>query len=286
MSSSDMKDAFVAAAEIAKSVPKHLQEIAFNRALDQLLKGVSSSGSAHSPAGRTKGEKSATASLLERIDRTRYPDIGATSRLGDRALKVLQLAETDLDIDGLTGAEISEILTKKFKLPARADSVRKALERETGTVDERDSPDRGRTFHLMAPGEDYLSRLRAGTTDEAPSPRRRAGSKGRGRANKIVEKPERSDKVKKELINSASPRKNASTRKSGGRPGPKAAVGDLIKSGFFGTPRTISDIQRELKHKRGHAYSLQELSPALVRSLRDRALSRERNSAGQYEYTA
>ena len=80
-------------------------------------------------------------------------------------------------------------------------------------------------------------------------------------------------------------KKKVTGKKVGGRPGPKAAIGQLLNSGFFRSARTISEIQEELQHRRGHGYSVQELSPALVRSVRDQSLSRERNSEGQYEYS-
>lgn len=69
-----------------------------------------------------------------------------------------------------------------------------------------------------------------------------------------------------------------------GRPGPKAAIGQLLESGYLRSARTISQIQEELQHRRGHRYAVQELSPALVRSVRDGSLTRERNESGQYEY--
>lgn len=280
MANREIAQAFVAAADIAKKVPKHLQEAAFNRALDHLLAPrAPAPDSRQARVSRKSTEVVSVAAshardLLSQIDRTRYPDVGTTARIADRALKVLQLADADLGVDGLSAAEIADILTKKFRLPVRANSIIKALERENETVDIRHSGERGRTFHLMAPGEDYLARLRAG---EAPARGRQRGTpvKHSGAARKSTGKREK-----------AAPRSvRPAPKRTSGRPGPKAAVGQLISSGFFKTARTISEIQGELKHKRGHSYTLQELAPALVRSLRDQTLLRERNSSGQYEYT-
>ena len=81
-------------------------------------------------------------------------------------------------------------------------------------------------------------------------------------------------------------RKRAGPRAASGRPGPKAAVAQLISAGYFRTPRLISTVQEELRHNRGHKYTVQELSPALVRSLREGRLRRERNKHGQYEYSS
>src|SRR5947209_14312212 len=162
MAEDDIARAFEAAAEIVKKVPRHLQEVAFNRALDHLLSrqnsGTTGTTSA-TPRARTGSSqrgpgapRGAGPNLLNAIDRTRYPDVGSTGRIADRALKVLQLAHDDFAVDGLTAAELAEILSQKFRLTVRANSIIKALERETDTVDIRQS-ERGRTFHLMAPGE-------------------------------------------------------------------------------------------------------------------------------------
>jgi hypothetical protein len=61
-------------------------------------------------------------------------------------------------------------------------------------------------------------------------------------------------------------------------------LGELIDEGFFSQARTINEAQEQLRHKRGVRFSLQELSPAFVRLLREGRLDRERNDSGQYEY--
>jgi hypothetical protein len=63
-------------------------------------------------------------------------------------------------------------------------------------------------------------------------------------------------------------------------------LSELIDQGFFATPRVISDIIHHLDQTRGRQYKAQELSPALVRLLRDRRLVRAKNATGQYEYSA
>lgn len=276
MAENPAEKAFLEAAEIAGKLPKHLQEIAFNRALDHLLGqtpgAVRGSGrAAAAPAVNTTGESD----LIGRIDRTKYPDIGATSRVADRALKVLQLANDDLGVDGLTAVEISEVLTRRFRLPVTPNAVNIALERETNTVDIRTSGGMKR-FHIMAPGDDYLKALRSG---EAINRLRRPASKQRPSADVSADDAKTRGRAKK-----ASPA-NGSVRRGPSRPGPKAAVTQLIQTGFFKTPRTIAAVQEELKHSRGHTFSLQELAPALVRSIRDESLRRNRDAQGQYEYS-
>src|SRR5437867_3515817 len=129
MAEERLAKAFKQAAAIAKQMPKHLQEAAFNRALDQLLGNPTTEESAVIPIARrlrskqTGTEDKEAEGLLEKIDRTRYPDVGATNRVADRALKVLQLANDDHGVDGLSAQKIAEILTNKFRLPVSANSV-------------------------------------------------------------------------------------------------------------------------------------------------------------------
>lgn len=280
MDASTLEKAMSQAAEIAAKLPTNLQEAAFNRALDALLgTAASSSRSQHGSsrvapkftkkAGGKAVEADASNDLLEAIDRTRYPDVGATTRNGDRALKVLQLAHSDFGIDGLTAAEIANILSKKFRLPANSNSIQVALNREVGTVDTRKGADGTRTFHIMEPGELYLSELRAGRKEPTPPSR---GKRAKPGTRKSDASPV------------PAPRSKSAKRRVATRPGPKVAITDLVAAGFFKTGKLIADVQEELRHRRGHQYTLQDLSPALVRCLRDGLLSRDRNDTGQYEY--
>jgi len=292
MVKTDLEKTFLAAADIAKKLPKTFQEAGFNRALDQLLGRQGPTGSVRQRSGtprtregdRISVDRSGIAELMDAIDRTSYPDVGATGRVADRALKVLHLAHQDHGVDGLTAADIANVLSRKFRLPVKANSVTKALERETDTVDARSGPGGSRVFHIMAPGEAYLDRLRSegGSGRQRKTALRRPASKGLKAASQ-----ERTEQ-RKAAVNQAQKKKGAmqaAKNKAAGRPGPKTAIGQLVSAGFFRSPRTISDIQEELQHRKGHRYSVHELSPALVRSVRGESLSRDRNEAGQYEYT-
>ena len=65
----------------------------------------------------------------------------------------------------------------------------------------------------------------------------------------------------------------------------EATAGRLLRGlDLQGLTRVIGSRGRVLTPK-GHRYLVHELSPALVRCVRDESLSRERNEAGQYEYT-
>ena len=157
----DIEDIFLKAAEIVKKLPKNVQETAFNRAVEELKKKQSETGRIiKKEVIREKNSSSATNDIIDKIDRTKYPDMGETSRTADWALKVLQLAAEDYDTDGLTAAQIASILTLKFRLPVTANAINTALDRETKTVDVKKSI-QGKIFRIMAPGEDYLHQLRS-----------------------------------------------------------------------------------------------------------------------------
>jgi len=149
-----------------------------------------------------------------------------------------------------------------------------ALQRESKTVDVRSGPGGKNIFHIMAPGEDYLESLRTGET--VPKTRRKK--------NTAKKKAKKKATVRKKAVSKKKASKKSAQRKSTAL-GPKAAIGKLIEADFFGSPRQISEIQDELKHNKGHTFSVQELSPALVRCIRDETLNRTRNDSGQYEYS-
>jgi hypothetical protein len=292
MAGKDLENAFLEAAEIAKKLPKNLQEAGFNKAVEQILgkEGPTKAGSRQSREAAKKAQRTddrGVSELLEAIDRTAYPDVGATARVGDRALKVLQLAHQNHDVDGLTAGEIATILSRKFRLPTKPNSVTVALDRETDTVDVRSGAGASRVFHIMAPGEEYLKKLRAGEDVG----RRRRGAAGKKTTKKASGRRKKATTEKAPATKKSAGRKEATAEKKAvskkvtRRPGPKAAIGQLLNAGFFRSARTISEIQEELQHRRGHGYSVQELAPALVRSIRDESLSRERNGEGQYEYS-
>jgi hypothetical protein len=60
----------------------------------------------------------------------------------------------------------------------------------------------------------------------------------------------------------------------------------LKEGGYFASKRTISEIRDHIEKKRGRKLTLQDLSPALLSLVRDEKLDRDKNSDGQYEYTA
>ena len=291
MARKNLEDAFQEAAKIAGKLPKNLQEAGFNRALDEVLGAKSRSASRQNAgSGRTRrvatdasGTGKSLATNLDSIDRTKHPDVGATDRVADQAMKVLQIANDDHGVDGLSASVIASILTVKFRLPATRQGVGQALSRETRTVNVR-TKDGQKLFHLMAPGEAYLSRLRSGESTDRDS-RKAPQRKATGARKKI----RRKGGTRKTVRKKTAPKKKtakASGKKRSGRPGPKVAIAELVSAGFFKQKRRISDIQSELQHRRGHTFTIQDLSSALVRSVRDETLQRARDESGQYEYGA
>lgn len=74
-------------------------------------------------------------------------------------------------------------------------------------------------------------------------------------------------------------------RASRGGKGSFAIVSALVDDGFFKTPQTIGSIVDHCGTTKGHHFKANEVSPVLLRLLRDDKLTREKNSEGQYEYT-
>jgi hypothetical protein len=73
-------------------------------------------------------------------------------------------------------------------------------------------------------------------------------------------------------------------RARSGRPGPKAVLGELLRSRYFDKPKTVLEIQEYLKHKKGHAYSKDVIAMGLLRMVRDEQVTRGKNEKGQYIY--
>jgi hypothetical protein len=294
MASQSLEELFARAAEIAKGVPKNLQEVAFNRALDQLMgaKGTANdpaSKRAHAGARRApsgdKADKTESKSFIEKIDRTRHSDVGQTTRLADRALKVLELALHQHNVDGLTASDISEILTRTFRLPAKPNAVGMALNRERTTVNVR--REHGKLlFHIMQPGEEYLRRLREQPTAERAQPSTARREQKSHRQPKANSKPKKRTKTPKEGAGKKRAPGSTSRKATTGRIGPKAGIERLLVNGYFSSPRGIANIQQQLKHTLGYDFSVTELSPGLVRLLRGGQLRRDRNESNQYEYYA
>lgn len=78
---------------------------------------------------------------------------------------------------------------------------------------------------------------------------------------------------------------NRKTARVPGSPGAFAAISQLRTDGFFKSAKTIGSIVEHCKTSQGHHYKASECSPALLRLLRDKKLTRRKNKDGQYEYS-
>ncbi len=248
MKDAELKALTKRAGEIAKAAPATLREAAFNRALDALLSTQVPQDKAP-PRDRSTGKPVTTPpaekaledeSLITAINRTKHPDVGATRAAKDRALKVLELARDEYGVDGLTAAQISEILTSVFKLRTERAAVRMALERATDTVHAiRNS--KPKVYQLMAAGEDYLRSLREGNSAAtSPKQRSRAAKKKAAKKPKKTTQKKKAASKQKSAAGKKATSKKSTVRHASERPGPKAALTDLISAGFFSNWRTSS----------------------------------------------
>jgi hypothetical protein len=276
VNATDFKSLFKEAADIAASVPESMHAAAFNRALDLLLQERGLTPPPHRAEKIERGlanggedeEQDRIGALMERLDRTKYPQVMTAGKVLDRALLLLKAAR-DHGIDGLTPHEVAKILTEKFRVATKDSSVRMAL---GSAGDKVDRVPQGQAFlyRLMTPGETYLALLQ----DVLVRPQRRAASRRR-------RSPRR--KTKSNAVKTGEPRSVQAERQAG-RPGPKRILEQLIDTGFLESGKTIGAIQQHIEEAEGRRYKAAELSPALLRLLREKKLVRERNADSQYEY--
>lgn len=292
------------AAKIAALVPEHLQVAAFNRAFDELSGGggdhddgrrkLSSSGA--SPRPRKPARRSATpvseqndvdsdpaSVLIASLSRTDHPEINDASKALDRALYLLRIAGADHGIDGLTAPAIARVLTEKFRWRVTHQSIRQALDQASNLVDRVPQKKGGAIYRLMQPGENYLDAGGAAGQGQAAKAGPASARRPARRRSKSKPKAQAKPKPKAKTKPGSSGNSDSTARKRVGR-GPKPLVEELIAEGFFSEPRVIGDIQERLSHKKGVRLKATDLSPALVRLLRQNQLDRERNESNQYEY--
>jgi hypothetical protein len=281
MNDEQLQDVLRRASEMSKAVPEALREAAFNRAFDVLCGGSgSASHRATKPplarAGRSRGDaveaREKTADyLLTNLDRTSYPAVSSVPRVLDRALHLLRIARDEFEIDGLGAPEIARVLTEKFRLRASRQAVQQALDTARTYVDKVTTNGR-KTYRIMHPGERYL--------DSMDSQDRSADSKRLSKGSKR----KTSKQFKKNATADEPTAKTPKKKRSSGRPGPRAALNQLLNDGYFDGARRIAEIQQHLAHSRAQKYKVSELSPTLVRMIRDQVLDRNRAGDGQYEY--
>jgi hypothetical protein len=284
MPSDHLTEAFKQAAEIAKSVPDHLQETAFNRALDAILGQTAggaegSSRSTNRKAAKLKGvheqkdaEIDPTVVLLEHMDSTAYPQVHDASKILDQALVILRAARDDFEIDGLSSPQIAKVLTEKFRHKTSRQAVQMALA-SAGRMVDRVTPASGATyFRIMRPGETYLDNPPKESTE--------------GEKNKKRRKVAKKNASKESTRSQAAEQKKTAVKKRGpSKKGAYAVVTELLRGGFFKTPRTLSAIIEHAANSLGYHLKTNELPAPLLRYLRDKNLKRAKNSDKQFEYS-
>lgn len=119
-----------------------------------------------------------------------------------------------------------------------------------------------------APLESKLERPSAITPDQQ--------EKSKGRSKKTLRKPSKIES------SASSPKATRSPAK--GRPGGKATLEGLVESGFFKTPKTIGAMVEHCDTTLAMKYKQSDFSGPLMRLVREKLLTRKKNSDGQYEY--
>lgn len=71
-----------------------------------------------------------------------------------------------------------------------------------------------------------------------------------------------------------------------GRPGGKATLETLVNDGFFKSPKTIGQLVEHCDTSLAMKYKQSDFSGPLMRFVRDKRLTRKKNTDGQYEYVA
>ncbi|MEP6935763.1 MAG: hypothetical protein ABI988_17790 [Nitrospirota bacterium] len=103
--------------------------------------------------------------------------------------------------------------------------------------------------------------------EEKPTPRRR----GRRKSKAPTERTESGATKKKRSVSSGA--------------GAVATLAKTFQEGFFSQPRTIGDICAHCETNHARRIKPNEISGKLGRMVRERQLSRTKNSEGQYVYT-
>jgi len=162
MSGINLEEIFKKAAAISKNVPENLREIAFNRALDTLLKENNSGGQKKGLKKIIKKDVESNSTkanidyLLENIDRTKYQEIFNAPDVLTRALFLLSIVQKDFETDGLGPTDIAKILTEKFRIKSSRQAVTYALDAAGDKVDRVSLSGKKTYYRIMHHGEDFI----------------------------------------------------------------------------------------------------------------------------------
>lgn len=286
------------ATEAVKDVPDDLRPVAFQKAFDALAGYEAGERGADNPPSPNRRRSTTGKSTrqtpnphgdsnrpqLDKLDRTSHPKITQGATALANSLRVLQAAHKELGIDGLSASDIDYVLTDKFRCSITRQAISIALNR-AGRYVNRHKEGNSVIFRIMAGGEQYLVDLESGVAPEPSKPKKKKvnSAKKTSATNKGTSSTSSSGGLSKKT-KAKKKSKPSDAKRSNSRPGPKAVLQRLIDNGYFSTPRGIGDVIEHLKHSTGHVYKPTDMSPTLVRLLRENALTRTQNSDNQYEY--
>jgi hypothetical protein len=289
-----MQELFKEAAKIAAVVPESMQEAAFHRALDQLTgnkqtpnkptatprRASKKRSSGGGDAGTTEDDRVARVTAISRDDAA---EVDQESSVQGRSIALLVVAKREADVDGLTAPEIARLLTEKFRHRTTRQAVQQAMDAAGTMIDRQRNGNSAAVHRVMRTGEDWLAMpadQRAASSGGASRSRRRPASK-----KASASPPAKATSTKQA---SSSVKKATSVKKASGtarRTGPKAVLEALIDDGYFSEPRSIADIRQRIRDQRAISFESSDLSPALIRLLREVKLKRTK-AEKQYVYTA
>jgi hypothetical protein len=318
-----LRRAVTEAADMVKELPEHLQMAAFNKVFDAMVgtaraplpapttaelpseRGSYAQARMPTPAA-PKDDTDRVASLLSALDRTIHPEIRSGRPVIDLALLVLRAAG-DCGQEWPTAREIARVLREKFRLRVPDSSIRTALGGAGRFVDRRPFGT-GFEYRLMDDGARYLESLGdindSNSQPKARFPRGRRhrvvsmglrstrghavaadmGEGASGETSRDANEPNAEEQTDVMQSNDTSRPPTRARSRRNGRIGPKAALEQLLNSGYFDQPRSLGEIIAYIQERRALTFSRTDMSPALIRLLREEKLERDRNADNQYQY--
>jgi len=278
MSKINLEEIFNKAAAISKNVPENLQEIAFNRALDALLKvdsrGTDKKGSKKitKKSAESNSQKTNIDYLLENIDRTKYQMVYDAPDVLTRSLNLLSIVQNEFELDGLGPTDLAKILTEKFRIKSSRQAVTAALDAAGNKVDRVSLSNKNPYYRIMKAGEDFIrnkeTKIDNNSTNKTLPP-------------KVKKTKPRKKPIPKTVVDNQNSSKK--TIRSG-RKGAATLLKELIEEKYFETKKGLNDIVSYCSTKKATTLKPGDFSTKWTRFVRDEKLKREQNSEGQYEY--
>ncbi len=233
-------------------------------------------------------ESEANFSSLSKI----FRQDGSTLILGDQRLKessnfdfirrlacLFLYAKEVLGHKQINSEELQTVLRDNAKDETRRRELRRWSSENIDTIVYNDG------IGLSEPGKEYARKaLKEILNSDVPYYSTKKRSRKKQNNSSTSAKPNKFDG----LLKNDSERKTEKARavSSNKRPGPSEMLDKLVSESFFHIPRTIGEIVTHCEASLACNYKASDFSGALIRFVRDEKLKREKNSDGQYEYTA